>query len=246
MAEGDGIFISKDLPISDWKSFVQYVKKQHTPLRIGYKIDISVQNLIFESALHEEKISYTSDLEDRDVDITLVNLHGAKNLIPSIKNGLIDGFVVNQPFLALAEHQKLGRFIAPLKELPPYGKWEGIPCCALAGNSYFIKQHRDITRSMVSLLLQANKFIQEQPQRAATQAAQWLNLPVSVEEHSLKTILFSVDFDRTWQNGLDFWITTLVQKGKLKDRVKTAQAKNALDETLYDTELYFQAREVIE
>ncbi len=242
MAEGDGIFIKNGLPIHDWDSFINYVRQTDKTLRIGYKINFAVQNIIFETALKEEGISFSKDLDDPSAKIILINVHSPKNLLPALKNELIDGFVVNQPYLAIGEYQKLGRIISSLKELPPHGKWDGIPCCVLAGNNKFIKEHPKISTNMVSLLLQANIFVQEQPLRAARQIAEWLNLPVEIEKNSLSTIKFNTVIDENWRKGLDFWINTMIENNRLDGKIKKAQKDKTIDHIILNLEIYNQAQ----
>ena len=104
-SEGAGLIMKKDLNIKNWDEFTAYVRKAKEPVKIGYKTAITVQNLVFESALDATGISYSltespSSLEKKD-EIKLINLHGPKNLIPAMENGIIDGFVIMQPFLAI-------------------------------------------------------------------------------------------------------------------------------------------------
>lgn len=241
-ADGAGLVVGTDLPAQNWQEFVSYLNKSDRPVRIGYKIAVSVQNLIFEQALKSEGISYGSDLTDKTVKVHLVNLFGPKNLGPALKDGLIDGFVVNQPFAAKAEYENIGRMIAGLGDLPPAGMWKGSPCCAVAGSARIIETRPDVVETLVTLLLRANRFIQEQPGKAAADIAAWLDLPVRIEQLSLPTILYTYEFDDDWQRGIDFWVDTMIGSGSLKGGVKEAQGKGTLQSLLYAGPLYERAR----
>ena len=242
MAEGAGLVIDKDLPIKNWEEFLAYVRKSKKPVRIGYKIATSVQNLIFERALNETGISYSKELGDPNARIVLVNMYGAKNLIPGLKNGLIDGFVIMQPFLALAEESGEGKVITMLNELPPGEKWEGHPCCALAGNDAYVKSQPKVVEAMVTLLFRANQFINENPEKSAQDIAKWLGVPINIEKKSIPTIQFTTEFSEEWNQGMDFWVENMVEQGKLQGKVKEAHKAGELENLLYDRELYDKAR----
>ncbi len=242
MAEGAGLIVDKDLPIATWSEFLDYVRRSERPLRIGYKIATSVQNLIFEQALIDSGIRFASDPDDVSAEIMLVNLHGAKNLIPAMENGLIDGFVVMQPFLALAQTRKSGKLIALLKDMPPEEQWRGHPCCALAANDTFVQSHARIAEILTELLLRANRFIIDYPEQSARQIADWLGLPAEVEERSLPTIKFTSDMDQAWDSGVAFWVESMIERGLLRGKIKDAYSKGELSELIYDKKTYETAR----
>ena len=180
-AEGAGLVMDRKLPIQTWIEFLAYVKASQKPVRIGYKIAVSVQNIIFEEALKSSGIVYSWDLNDSKAKVTLINLHGAKNLIPALADGLIDGFVIMQPFVALAEEKKVGRAVAMLNDLPPERKWKGSPCCALAASDSFLQTHPLVSEALTTLMLRANRYIVNEPKKSAAQIAKWLGMPISVE-----------------------------------------------------------------
>ena len=245
MAEGAGLVVRNDLPVNNWAEFVQYVHKQERPLKIGYKIAISVQNLIFEQALRETHIPYATKLDDAQAKIVVLNLHGAKNVIPAITDGLIDGFVIMQPFLALAEEKGAGKIIAMLSDMPPEGKWQGHPCCALAGNENYLRAQPEVTESMLTLLMLASRFINDQPRKSAEQIGCWLDVPTSVEEKSLPSIQFSTDFSDSWSRGVDFWVESMIKSGNLTNKIKEAYQQGNLEELIYNQGLHDSARRAL-
>jgi len=242
MAEGAGLVIHKDLPVDNWADLLAYVRKRAQPLRMGYKIAVSVQNLIFERALIESGITYSTELDDPSAIILLINLYGAKNLIPAMENGLIDGFVIMQPFLAIAEERGSGKVIALLSELPPEGRWRGNPCCALAGNDAYVRSHPAVVETLITLMLRANRFIVEHPKKCTGQIAKWLEVSPIAEERSIPTIKFTVDFDASWNRGVDFWVESMIKAGMLNKKVKDAYQSGNLRQVIYDDELYAKAR----
>ena len=231
--EGAGLIVRRDLPIDDWNGLLTYLRDDRKPLRIGYKIAMSVQNLIFEQALHASGISYSQRLDDDTADIILVNLYGPKNLIPALENGLIDGFVVNQPFLAQARHKGAGKLVARLSELPPEGKWRSYPCCAVAAQQSFLDSQPEIASALLKLLQHANRFIGEHPEQSASQIAEWLGTSFEVETDSLSSMSFSTEMDGRWERGVNTWVETMIDSYILKGRVRDAHAQGALSELLY-------------
>lgn len=243
MAEGSGLVLRKDLPPNNWHEFVEYVKTREQPLRIGYKSDVSVQQIAFELALRDSGITYSEKLDDGDAQVIVVNLYGAKNLIPAMENSLIDGFVVMQPFLALAEEKGSGKTVSQQKDFPPEGKWHGTPCCVVSGNSHFVDKYPIVTEKMVTLLLRANKYITEHQEQSAVQVAHWLGINPSVESRSLPTIKFTNDIDTEWQRGVDLWVENMVKSGELNHEVKKAFLGGKIDDLIYNRIIYDQARE---
>ncbi len=242
MSEGAALVVHKDSPIENWNQFKHHIHELQEPFKIGYKVEISVQNLIFERALDEVDISYSRDVNDPGAKVLLLNLYGAKNLIPALKNRLIDGFVVMQPYPAMAEHQKIGKVIASLSELPPTGRWEGHPCCALAANQEYTQKHPDITAAMLTLILRANRFINQYPERSAGQIAQWLQIPADVELKSIPSIKFVNNRTPQWRQGIDFWIESMIQQGVLKGEVKRAFESKSVNTLIYDEAMYERAK----
>lgn len=244
MSEGGGLVVRKDLPVSNWQEFAALVRQEEKPFKIGYKTAVSVQNLIFETALQAEQIPFAqSNGDNTGVDIVLINLFGAKNLIPALENGIIDGFVVNQPFVAMAMHKGSGKLIAQLGDLPPAGKWKNNPCCALAGNNQYVSSQPQAVQALLTLLLRANSFIGQYPEQSAGQIAEWLGIEPEIERLSLPTISFNLEYTEDWNRGVDFWVESMVTAANLNSKVKVAYEQGMLRPTVYNMELYARARQ---
>ena len=207
MAEGAGLVVNNNLPANNWQEFVNYVKQQKTPVRIGYKIAFS------------------------------------QNLIPALKNGLIDGFVVNQPFPSLAKYKQVGRTIVDLNEMPPENFWQNYPCCVLSSKNRFYQEQPELALQLTTLFLRANQFIIDNPDQAIAQIAEWLQLPIEVEQMSVPTIKFVTDYEEGWVRGTNFLIKSLVEGEKLPERVKTAYEDKKTMELIYNLDLLVNARQ---
>jgi len=150
--------------------------------------------------------------------------------------------VVNQPLPARAEYMGIGKSIASLSELPPHGKWVGNPCCALGFCTEFIHLHPELAEALTTLIMRANIFIRENPDRAAEQVADWLEIETEVERRSLPTIKFTTEFDESWHRGVLFWIETMLEGGNLNGLIKKSYKEESLNNLLYSVELYEKAR----
>ena len=238
MTEGAGLIVKSELPVGNWVEFVDYAKRSDRPLKIGYKSAVSVQNLIFEHALSVSNIPFSMQLGDPSTKINLINLNGAKHLIPAMENGLIDGFVVMQPYLAMAQTSGSGKLISLLRDLPPTGNWHGYPCCALAANEKFLESHPALAEAIGKLILRAKNFIIEHPDKSIEQIAHWLSLPTEIEARALPTIDFSAKLDDSWDRGIDFWLESMIESGRLNGSVRETFHSARLKELLYDRDLY--------
>jgi len=238
MTEGAELLLSKELQVHSWQEFVALVDKRSEPVRIGYKMNLSVQNLIFEQALKAAGITYNDNMGNANAKVRLVNLSGAQNLIPALQNGLVDGLVIMQPYVAMAESQGVGQSVSLPHDLTSGGKWTGYPCCALAGSNDFVRFRPKVAEAIVMLILQANKYILEHPEECAGLVSRWLDTPPGVEAKSLPTICFTAEMDRGWQNGAEKWAESMLKDGLLTGKVKEAYQAGKLKEVIYDLDLY--------
>lgn len=238
MAEGAGMVVKSEMPVHNWDEFIAYARTRKTPIRIGHQSTGSVQGIIFERALEESGISHGNELTDSSVKVQILNMNGAKNLLPAMDNGVLDGFVVMQPFLAQAEAMGKGRVIAHLKDMPLAGRGRRHPCCALAASDSFLKTHQREGRKLLTLLERARKLLRDNPARSAQQVAKWLGNDVEVERRSLPTIDFEVSLDKEWNEGISFWINEMMAVGELNDTVRDAQRKGRVAQLIYDRDTY--------
>ncbi|XOB64280.1 ABC transporter substrate-binding protein [Deferribacteres bacterium DY0037] len=245
MSEGAALVVRNDIPASNWDEFIDYIKTTDETVRIGYKIDVSVQNLIFESALHYEGIIFGKDISTSDVDVVVVNLHGPENLLPSLQAGVIDGFVVMQPYPALSEYSGSAKIISYLSSLPPPEKWNEHPCCALASRGDFLEEHSDVADALVTLFGYASDYIRQHPEESVDITSRWLSTPHEVEMKSLPSIIFMNEYTDSWNKGVNFWVQSLIDKGMLHGKVKEAYDKGTIDRVLYNNNSYEKMREHI-
>ena len=212
MRDGAGLVISKALPVQSWADFAAYAQQRVTPLRIGYKAELSVQNLVFEQRLRDAGVQYSRSLDAAGAQIILVNLSGPQNLIPALRHGLIDGFVSMQPYLSLAEADGVGRLVALISGM----SGAAYPCCALAAREEVISKHGDTLASFVELMRAATAFLYEEPALSAEALSVWLGTTPEIERRSLPTTHFSMTRDAVWDQGVRQWREQLLTAGLLE------------------------------
>lgn len=242
MTEGAALVVAPSFPARDWEQFATRLRAGGEPVRIGYKIGLSVQNLIFESSLRAEGITFARGLDEGDVSVQLVDLKGLQNLLPALEAGIVDGFIANQPLPARAEHEGVGKVIANLSDLPPSGRWRSNPCCAIAASTAFLERQPRAAEAFLTLMLRAGRFVSERPEEAAPQIARWLGLPEEVERASLSTMSFVSDFDESWERGVENWVRSMIEGGELTGEVRAAFESGAGIERVYARELFAVAR----
>lgn len=241
MAGGAALVVRPGLPVESWGDFVAIARTGEVPLRIGYTVAVSVQGLVFEEALRAEGVRYADQLEASDAQVALLNLHGPGNLIPALENGLVDGFVAMQPYVAMAEEQGKGRLVTFLEGIP-FEQAGPYPCCAVAARSGVLQAQGPAVEHLLTLLLRATRYLAEEPEEAAPVVAQWLDGSAAVERRSLPTIRFTTELDAAWNQGAQAWVRAMTARGLLAGRVGQAYRRGELEATLYDLHVFRRAR----
>lgn len=218
-ADGDMLVLQADSPITDWAGFVQALRSRDKPMVIGYKAPVATALLIIQAALDAENIPWTTT-DEPGAKVLLQNMKGGKNAIPLMASGAIDGFVMNQPVVALAEHKGLGKVVADLRDLPPAGQWHDHPCCCVCATGEVIATHPEALAALLKTIHLGSAFIARKPGRAAELAAAWIRTPPAVEQKSVPTIAYSTQPDATWRKGMETWAAMMQAKGFFTGRFK--------------------------
>ncbi len=240
-SKGDMLVVSSDLPPNSWDEFVQYVKDRDEPLRMGFKAPKAIALLIFQAAMNEVGISYTTKVSDLDVDVHLINMKGAGHLTPGLQNDIIDAFVCNNPFCAIAEEKGLGKSIADLNDLPP-GMWKDHPCCMIAAMNDVVKEKRELVVKFLELIVIATDYMNKDQQIAVESASKWIGTSIEVEQSSIPTSLYTTDpDDEVWLNGIYTWAHAMEDLGHLKGELLN-KSNEEIDDLLLDFSLIKEAR----
>jgi NitT/TauT family transport system substrate-binding protein len=237
--KGDMLVLQPDNPVSSWEEFVAWVKKTKKPIRIGFKNPVAVAKLIFERALEEEGLTYSSDQSDRKKDIHMILLKGEKNLVPGLQNKIIDGYVSNNPWCANAEFKGIGKCVADLNLLPP-GIWKDHPCCCIGATDEAMAKKKGVIKEFLKLIILATQYANEDPEKHAQHASKWLGMPIEVEKKSIPTSGFTSNPNEYWKKNMQTWVDEMNRLGKLKDKLKDRKGKE-VEGILYDFSALNQA-----
>lgn len=234
MTDGAGLVMSNALPVRSWAEFLDFARQpRKEPLRIGFKAELSVQNLVFEQRLADAGISFAYSLDTSDVQIQLLNLSGARHLVPALRHGLVQGFVSMQPYLALAEADGSGRLITLLSGMTDAVSGRGYPCCAIAARTAALAAHSEIIAPFVDLMRVATDFIRTEPELSADAVSAWLGTTPAIERRSLSTTRFSMERDADWDQGVLRWCERMQAPGLLSGALGRGVTETALFDSVY-------------
>ena len=236
-SKGDMFVLNPNFPANNWKEFIQYAKKSDKPIRIGYKNPIAVAKIIFENALKHEGITYSSNISDSNAKIHLLNVKGGGKLNISLSNGIIDGYVGNNPFPAIGEDKKLLKIVSNLEELPP-GDFKNHPCCCIAAISELSEKKSEAITILLNLTKKAVELINQNPKKAAKIASRWIGTSEDVEIKSIATSGYSMKNSAEWHKTMSRWNDAMNRLGfftkKLKGLSEKNMAKKAYDFSYLD------------
>jgi NitT/TauT family transport system substrate-binding protein len=228
-ADGDMLVLAADSPVNDWAGFAQALKTRDKPLVIGYKAPMATALLVLQAALDAEGLSWTTR-DEPGAKVILQNMKGGKNAIPLMASGSIDGFVMNQPVVALTVDKGLGKVVADLRDLPPAGRWHDHPCCCVCATGEVIDNHPAALEALLKTIHIGTDFIARKPDRAAELAAEWIRTPPAVEKQSVPTIAYQSRPDATWRKGMETWAAMMQAKGFFTGRFKAMTPAEVVDD----------------
>jgi len=234
--DGDMLVMQKDSPVADWASFVKAAKEGEKPLTIGYKAPVAIAKLVFERALVAEGIAYGYDATDPKARVILVNFGSEASPIPMMETRAIDGFVMNQPGVAVAVAKGLGKVVSELRDLPPKGKWINHPCCCICATEQTLQAHRDAVKGLLKVILLATQLINTNQDLAIDCATRWTKYDLAVEKDSVPTITYLAEPTDSWVTGMKTWAEMAKDvelfTGKYADASPEAFVDDLLDLTL--------------
>jgi NitT/TauT family transport system substrate-binding protein len=238
-SKGDMLVVNPAVNAHSWPEFVKWVQENPRQIRVGYKDPVAVAKLIFTKALQETGLSYTEDPANRKADIILINMKGEENLIPGLQNKIIEAYISNNPWCALAEKKGAGRIVCPLNELPP-GIWKDHPCCCIAASDQAIKDKGKAITKFLELMAIATRYINEEPEMGYNAASQWIGTPLEVEKISMPTSGYSVEPTDAWKEQVQQWCRVMDEGGEFKGALKS-QTPAKIDSLVFNLTLIEQA-----
>ena len=215
--DGDMLVMKKGSPIKTWAEFVKAakaIKPGQKPLKIGFKAPAAVAKIVFINALKHEGITYSEKKGDK-VQVYLENQNGGKKMVPALKKGVIDGFVMNQPAVAKAVNKKFGHVVAELKDLEPKAQNANHPCCCICTTEKQIKDNGPAIKAFLKIMILSTELIKKDPELAIKAACKWTNAKSDkVEKESIPTITYHGEPTKQWYQGMEHWMTMMKNDGK--------------------------------
>jgi NitT/TauT family transport system substrate-binding protein len=242
--KGDMFVVKPDFKAKTWEEFVAMAKATEKPIRIGYKNPVAVAKVIFEEALKHEGISYGGDLSRQDLKVHMINVKGGGKLNVALSGDLVDGYVGNNPFPAIAVEKGLGKIICDLEELPP-GNFRNHPCCCIAANTKIMKEKSEAITDLLVLFLQATEAINKDSDIAVASAVKWIGTSEEVEKMSIPTSGYSMESSKMWYKTMAQWIKAMQGMEIFKNKLQGLKPEKVA-EVAYDFTLLEQARKKLE
>lgn len=168
----------------------------------------------------------TQPSEPQTGNATVSFLYTSVGQMPQLlATGQVDGYMVWQPFVAVAEVGKFGTVVSYSQDLPPPGLWEDHSCDSLVARNTIVAANPDLTNALSVVLVDATTYAKENPDRTAEICADWIfgggnltfgNITVSsvdVEKASIPTITFTNNPSPQWIKSNDEFIDALKEIG---------------------------------
>lgn len=239
--EGNNFVIKKELPVNNWGEFVKWVKGQHRQVRIGIPGVDTIASIVFRSGLQEEGITFTEDPSNKMADIVLVDMKGHGNLLSSLINGIVDGFIGAEPFPASAVKAGVAKLIFGLQEMPPQGRWQNHACCSVVATDAVTQKNHELVVNLEELMILATKYASENIQSTAKVSAAWLGVDEQVEELALRSVHFTTQPSQEWIKSVYMFTRVMKQDlGKIEGQLKSKKNEE-LDKSLFNFEIYEKA-----
>lgn len=162
---------------------------------------------------------------DATKDVKIFELKSPPAVIAAVQAGEVDAGTVWEPHIVRAEEAGL-RVVARSHDLLP-----GHPCCRLASQTDYVKQHPEVVEGFLAALLKAEKFGHEHRAEAVKIITNYLKL----DEHIVdKSYLNDQPTDPDLANTTRFWnvmrkIGFAEEDRNIASYVDTHFYKNALD-----------------
>ncbi|MGF7186698.1 NitT/TauT family transport system substrate-binding protein [Desulfitispora alkaliphila] len=229
--EGLGLVFPVDNPLDGWDEFLEYVAEQDEPVSIGYHSPTSAPKIVFEGALHRAGIDYTSNPNNIDADILMVDLKATNNLSPALTSGQVDGWVGPSPHPLVAETNNTGRQVMELKDLPPEGHWCDFPCCIVAASDELLENYRDIAVAFMNLMTKSSEYANDNRESTANINAKWLGIPA--EAAALSEVHYTTNPTSNWVNGVDIYLEVLNEMGNFTGQLKE-KSVDQVEDIIFD------------
>lgn len=226
--DGIGLVFPPGTELSNWEEVSQYISDSETPVRIGYHSPVSAPRIVLETALKQADIKVTEDPNDYEADVLLIDLKGAKNLMPAFSGDQVDAWVAQSHYPESAEAEGLGSIALKLNEFPPAGQWYDFPCCVFAGRADVIAENPEVFDSLVDLFTTSAEWINDNSDEASILLSEIIG--ISKEAVDSASIVYTTQVSDKWKEGVGIYFDLLNELGKFDGDLKDGNLKDIEDE----------------
>ncbi len=226
--DGIGLVFPKGTEFNNWEEVSQHIKNSETPVRIGYHSPVSAPRIVLETALKQAGIKVTEDPNDYSADVLLVDLKGAKNLLPAFTGDQVDAWVAPSHYPEAAEAEGIGSIALKLNQFPPEGQWYDFPCCVFAARADVIEEHPEVFEALVDLFTYSAEWINNNKDEASTILSEIIG--VSKEAVDAASIVFTTQVSDKWKEGVGIYFDLLDELEKFDGDLKGGKLEDIEDE----------------
>ncbi|MDL2268177.1 ABC transporter substrate-binding protein, partial [Desulfovibrio sp. OttesenSCG-928-G15] len=213
-----GLVVLNDSPVNSWADFAAAAKAAKTPLKVGYHSPNSAPIIILEAAMRSEGLVVSSDPNNTEAQVVLVDLKGTTNMLPALASKQVDAVVGPEPFPQTAVFKKTGRIVEELRTMPPSGKWQEYPCCVVTASDAMIAKNPGLVRDFAHFISAANTWCNANLEKAGVLGAGWIGLPEEVGK--MQRLRFLSSFTDNWKQGANGYLEVLNKAGYFKGGLK--------------------------
>lgn len=226
--DGIGLVFPHGTELNNWEEVSQYILDSETPVRIGYHSPVSAPRIVLETALKQADIKVTENPNDFDADVLLVDLKGAKNLLPAFSGDQVDAWVAPSHYPEAAEAEGIGSIALKLNEFPPGGQWYDFPCCVFAGRADVISEYPEVFEALVDLFTYSAEWINSNRDEASMILSEIIG--VSKEAVDAASIVFTTQVSDKWKEGVGIYFDLLDELEKFDGDLKGGKLEDIEDE----------------
>jgi len=169
----------------------------------------------------------------------------------------IDGYMVWQPFVAVATESGIGKVVSYSQDLPPDKIWEDHTCCALVTQDAMIEDNPALVDAISALFIAADDYITKNQDSTAEITAQWLFGggemtfgdvsvdSVDVLKASLPTMKFTTEPSDKWIESNHQFIEAEKELGYITGQLLNATPEEA-ELLLFDFGPYTRAKAMVD
>lgn len=223
--DGMSMVFPEGSTIKGYSDVAAAIKASKMPFKIGYHSPTSAPRIVYEGALHKAGFTITSNPNDGNADILMVDLKSTSNLIPALLSKQVDCWVGPSPHPAVAEYKKVGHIGLDSRELPPVGHWTDFPCCVMGASDQIIKEQPAVVQAMTDLMTAASRWSNANKTETAKIAANWIGVPAQAVENS--TIIYTTNPTENWLKGEDIFLSMLNSMNKFSGTMKGTDIQTA-------------------